>query len=65
MKKSRDGKYSIPKEYRNEVVYEPAIKALAVDLYSEGVMSKDRIASFLNDASEDCLELSEGSVYEF
>lgn len=63
--KNQDGKYPIPKEYRNEVVYGPAIKALAVDLYSEGVMSNDRIAAFLNDASEGCLELSEGSVYEF
>lgn len=63
--KNQDGKYLIPKEYRNEVVYGPAVKALAVDLYSEGVMSNDRIASFLNDASEGCLELSEGSIYEF
>ena len=28
-------------------------------------MSNDRIAAFLNDASEGCLELSEGSVYGF
>ena len=63
--KDVDGKYPIPEKYRSEVVYGPTVRALAVDLYSEGVMSNDRIAAFLNDASEGCLELSEGSVYEF
>ena len=48
--KNRDGKYPIPKEYRNEAVYGSAIKALAIDLYSEGIMSNDRIASFMNSA---------------
>lgn len=60
-----DGKYPIPEGYRSEVIYGPTVRALAVDLYSEGVMSNDRIAAFLNDASEGCLELSEGSVYGF
>ena len=63
--KDVDGKYPIPEKYRSEVVYGPTVRALAVDLYSEGIMSNDRIAAFLNDASEGCLELSEGSVYEF
>lgn len=63
--KDADGKYPIPERYRSEVVYGPTVRALAVDLYSEGVMSNDRIAAFLNDASEGCLELSEGSVYGF
>ena len=63
--KDADGKYPIPEKYRSEVVYGPTVRALAVDLYSEGVMSNDRIAAFLNDASEGCLELSEGSVYGF
>ena len=60
-----DGKYPIPEGYHSEVTYGPTVRALAVDLYSEGVMSNDRIAAFLNDASEGCLELSEGSVYGF
>ena len=59
------GKSLIPKGYRSEVIYGPTVKSLAVDLYSEGVMSNDRIARFLNDASDGCLELSEGSVYGF
>ena len=41
------------------------IKALAVSLYSEGVMSNDRIAAFLNAAGNGELDLSEGSVYGF
>lgn len=60
-----NGHYVIPSEYRSDVVYGANIKALAATLYSEGVMSNDRIAAFLNAASGDQLELSEGSVYHF
>ena len=38
---------------------------MAVSLYSEGVMSNDRIAAFLNSISNEELCLSEGSVYGF
>ncbi len=38
----------LPKEYQSEVTYGSTIKALAVDLYSEGVMSNERISHFLN-----------------
>lgn len=57
--------YHVPKEYRSDVIYGPNVKALAAALYSEGVMSNDRIAAFLNAASGNQLELSEGSVYHF
>ena len=60
-----NGNIRIPLEYRSDVTYGATIKALAVSLYSEGVMSNDRIASFLNAASNGELELSEGSVYGF
>ena len=60
-----DGQFHIPVEYRSDVTYGANVKALAVSLYSEGVMSNDRIAAFLNAASGDVLELSEGSVYGF
>ena len=59
------GHYAIPEEYRSEVVYGANIKAMAVSLYSEGAMSNDRIAAFLNAVSNDGLELSEGSVFNF
>ena len=60
-----NGKFNIPVEYRSDVTYGENVKALAVSLYSEGVMANDRIAAFLNAASEDVLELSEGSIYGF
>ncbi len=59
------GKYHIPEEYRSDVTYGPDVKALAVSLYSEGVMSNDRIAAFLNAAADEELGLSAGSVYGF
>lgn len=61
----KHGKFSIPPEYRSDVTYGENVKALAVSLYSEGVMANDRIAGFLNAASGDVLELSDGSVYGF
>lgn len=59
------GKYPIPKEYRSDVTYGPNVKALTVSLYSEGVMSNDRIAAFLNAAGDGEIGLSAGSVYGF
>lgn len=60
-----NGVLRIPAEYRSDVTYGGTVKALAVSLYSEGVMSNDRIASFLNSASNGELNLSEGSIYGF
>lgn len=61
----KNGALHIPEEYRSDVTYGTNVKALAVSLYSEGVMSNDRIASFLNAAGNGELGLSEGSVYGF
>ncbi len=60
-----DGVLRIPAEYRSDVTYGAHVKALAVSLYSEGVMSNDRIADFLNAAGNGKLGLSEGSIYGF
>lgn len=60
-----EGTFPIPPEYRSDVTYGPHVKALAVALYSEGVMSNDRIAAFLNAAGDGELGLSNGSVYRF
>lgn len=60
----KNGKYHIPEEYHSDVTYGENVKALAVALYSEGVMSNDRIAAFLN-AAGDGLKLSQGSVDAF
>ena len=59
------GHFSIPSQYHSDVIYGENVKSLAVALYSEGVMSNDRIAAFLNAASNGELGLSEGSVYGF
>ena len=60
----KKGEFSIPPEYRSDVTYGSEMKSLAVALYSEGVMSNDRIAAFLNAASNDELTVSAGTVYE-
>ena len=61
----QDGKLHVPEEYRCDVTYGANVKALAVALYSEGVLSNDRIAGFLNAAGGGLLGLSAGSVYGF
>lgn len=59
------GCFRIPSEYRSDVVYGPNLKAMAVALYSEGVMANDRIASFLDAVGGNALGMSSGSVYHF
>lgn len=61
----KNGQFHIPQEYRSDVTYGENVKALAVALYSEGVMANDRIAAFLNAAGGNELGLSSGSVYGF
>ena len=56
---------TIPKEFHSDVSYGPEIKALAIDLYSEGSVSFNRIRDFLNNMSSGQLNLSMGSVYNF
>ncbi len=58
-----NGKYGIPEEYRSEVTYGPGVRAIAACLYSEGVMSNDRISEFINSISGGSLEISGGTVY--
>ena len=60
-----NGKFQVPDEYRAEVSYGPAVRAMAAFLCSEGVVANDRICEFINSVSGDVLCLSEGSVYGF
>lgn len=62
---NKDGAMEIPERYYSEVTYGDKIKSLAVHMYAAGVVSNDRIAEFLNEASGVDLDLSEGSVYNF
>lgn len=61
----KNGKYNIPDGYRADVSYGTTIKAIAAFLYSEGVVSNDRIATFLNSLSGDPLDIFTGSSYHF
>lgn len=61
----QEGRTVIPEEYRSDVTYGERLKALAVMLYGEGVMSIQRITSLLNGLGGGDLKLSEGSVYGF
>ncbi len=56
------GKIVIPKEYQSDVVYGPVVKAIAVDLYSEGAVSNDHICEFINAISGNKMNLSTGSI---
>ena len=59
------GKTVIQEEYKSDVIYGPIIKSIAVDLYSEGAVSNDRICEFINAISGNRLNLSTGSIYGF
>lgn len=57
------GKYHVPDEYRSEVTYGDGIRAIVAMLYSDGIVSNDRIGDFINGLSGDVLKLSTGTVY--
>lgn len=59
----KDGKFQVPKEYSSDVTYGSHIRAMISCLYSEGVVSNDRICSFINSITDDALSISEGTVY--
>lgn len=58
-----NGKINIPKDCKAPVGYGNTIKAMAVYLYSEGVVSNDKICSFVNTLGDNVIELSTGEVY--
>lgn len=60
-----NGKFQVPDDLKADVSYGENIKAVTAFLYSEGVVSNDRICTFINSLSGDCLTLSSGSVYGF
>lgn len=60
-----NGKYHIPDALKSDVTYGAIVKALAVELYSEGVVSNERISNFINAISNQRLNVSKGSVYGF
>ena len=59
----KEGKYHIPADLKGDVVYGESIKSIIAFLYSEGVVSNDRIATFVNSISGDLLHISTGTIY--
>lgn len=59
----KNGKYTIPEEYRAEVSYGSCIKSMVSTLYSECVVSTDHITDFINSTSGNVLSISGGTVY--
>lgn len=60
-----NGKYSIPAEYRSEVIYGDGIKAVVALFYGQGVQSAERIVEMISAISGKTIELSEGTVFNW
>lgn len=60
-----DGKFSIPPGFCSDVTYGESVKAFCAYLYSEGVVSVERISECVRSLSDGALSLSGGSVYSF
>jgi transposase len=57
------GKYSIPVELRSDVTYGETIRALAIQLYGVGVVSNERIQSFIDGITQGEMKPSAGGIY--
>ena len=55
--------YNIPADFNSPVTYGSNIKSICTLLYSEGVVSNDRIQSIINSLSGNVLSISTGTVY--
>lgn len=60
-----DGKYHVPENLNTEIAYGDTLKGFCAYLYSEGVMSVERIAECISSITGGVLSLSTGSVYSF
>ena len=60
-----DGKCRIPEEYNSEVVYGSNIKALTALLYGQGVQSAERIVELIKAVTGNCIEISQGTVFNW
>lgn len=60
-----EGNHHIPRKYLGEVVYGDTVKILAVDLYSEGNISLERIQKLISSLSGQAIEISQGSIFHF
>ncbi len=58
----QNGKYHIPAEYANEVVYGNGLKAFAAVLYGQGVQSLERITQLISMVTGKVVQVSQGSI---
>ena len=61
----RYGKARIPSQLSSPVTYGAGVRSICTMLYSEGVVSNDRIQAIVNSLSENLLSISTGAVYNF
>lgn len=61
----KDGNYSIPAEYRSEVIYGDGVKSLVALFYGQGVQSAERIVEMISAISKKTIDLSEGTVFNW
>lgn len=60
-----DGKYHVPENLNADVAYGDTLKGFCAYLYSEGVMSVERIAECISSITGGIMSISTGSVYSF
>ena len=63
--KNNKGKSQIPPYLSSAVTYGNSLKSICTLLYSEGVVSNDRIQTIVNSLSGNLLSISEGTIYNF
>lgn len=61
----RYGKARIPSHLSSPVTYGAGVRSICTMLYSEGVVSNDRIQAIVNSLSGNLLSISTGAVYQF
>ena len=58
-----NGKYDVPTHLTADISYGTTIKSIVSCLYSEGVVSNDRIADLINSMSGNAFHIATGTVY--
>ncbi len=63
--KDKNGKYNIPKEFKNDVQYGNELKTICTVLNTEGIVALDRLTNFVSCISHGSINLSKASVIKF
>lgn len=61
----KNGKYNIPKEFKNDVQYGSELKTICSILNTEGIVAIDRLTDFVSSISHGKLNISNGTVVNF